>query len=166
MKEMNKALLNKINSNKTEYERLLKDSYYTNVRYNPKNGGLTAIHKEHHFDEKTGKYEKTVQDLFFKKGDLFTLESESSLIAGKKVDGKLNSFSHEISTIIGTGDNAIKRALNHSRQKQSDVAILYFPNKETFNMNRLRDGIRKYNGQADYRFTHIVYIVDDKIYYY
>jgi len=47
-------------ANRFENERLLKDDNYTDVRFNPKNGALAAIHREHNFDPKRGKYEEYV----------------------------------------------------------------------------------------------------------
>ena len=48
------SLADKIEANKIEYERLLKDDNYANVRFNPRNGALSAIHKEHRFDPTIG----------------------------------------------------------------------------------------------------------------
>ena len=43
---MNEALSEKIETNRKEYERLMKDGKYPDVRFNPKNGALAAIHRE------------------------------------------------------------------------------------------------------------------------
>ena len=97
---------------------------------------------------------------------MFTLENESSSIPGKKIDGFINDYSHDISVIFGNGDNTIKRALNHSREKKAQVAILYFNNKKDFDLEWLERGINKYNGQTKYRFKKIIYIIEDKIFNY
>ena len=47
---MDKVLADRIEANSKEYVRLLEDDNYTDVRFNPKNGALSAIHKEHRFD--------------------------------------------------------------------------------------------------------------------
>ena len=39
-----------------EYYRLLNENNYTNVRFNEKTRGLSAIHREHNFDPKIGKF--------------------------------------------------------------------------------------------------------------
>ena len=154
---------------KKERERLFneykKNPKYLDVELN-ENGGLKATHIEHNFDKRTGKFEKHIQNLFFKRGDLFTLENESSSIPGKKIDGFINDYSHDISVIFGNGDNTIKRALNHSREKKAQVAVLYFNNKKDFDLEWLERGINKYNGQTDYRFKKIIYIIEDKIFNY
>ena len=173
------AYLNNLNSKerkeaeefvlKKERERLFneykKNPKYFDVELN-ENGGLKATHIEHNFDKRTGKFEKHIQNLFFKQGDLFTLENESSNIPGKKTDGFINDHSHDISVILGKGNNTIKRALNHSREKKAQVAILYFDNKKDFDFEWLEHGIKKYNGQTKYRFKKIIYIIEDKIFNY
>ena len=45
--EMDIALANRIEANREEYERLLKDSNYSDVQFDPKNSGLMAVHKGH-----------------------------------------------------------------------------------------------------------------------
>ena len=145
-----------------KFEELLKNSDYTDVEFGDMLG-LKATHKEHNFNTNTGKYEKTVQDLFFKKGDEIILENESSKIPGKKVDGFLNGQSFDMSSILSDGENNIKRALNHSRKKNAEIAILYFPDENNFSIEKLNISVKKYNGQTDYRFKKIIYIVNDKI---
>jgi len=46
---MNEAQEKKVEANRIEYERLLKDENYIEVRFNPKNGALSAIHKKPQF---------------------------------------------------------------------------------------------------------------------
>ena len=53
---MDKALLKRIEANKKEYHRLLKDDNYIDVRFNEKTGALSAVHKEHNFDATIGKF--------------------------------------------------------------------------------------------------------------
>ncbi|AQY21003.1 phage head morphogenesis protein [Riemerella anatipestifer] len=146
----------------SKYEKLKSDENYYDVEFSD-NAGLKAIHKEHHFDKKTGIYEKIVQDLFYKRGDFFTLESEASDVAGKKVDGFINIYTHDISTIIGIGKNTIKRALKHSVDKKAEVAILYYT-EGTFDIELLKNSIKGVYGLTKHRFEYIYYIVNDKIY--
>ena len=44
---METAISERIEANRKEYERLLKDDNYTDVRFNPENWSLAATHKEH-----------------------------------------------------------------------------------------------------------------------
>jgi len=46
------------------------------------------------------------------------------------------------------------------------VSVINFSEKEYFSEERLLNGISMYEGQTDYRFKHIVYIVDGKVFYY
>ncbi|WP_407483705.1 phage minor head protein [Elizabethkingia anophelis] len=147
-----------------KYERFLNDKNYHEVQFG-KDGGLKAIHIGHNFNKITGKFEKEVQDLFFKKGDEIILTSERSDIPGKKVDGVLNGKTFDISTIIGSGKNTIKRALNHSKDKNAQISILYFPDKEMFDLEWLNKSIKMYNGQTSYRFEQIIYVVNGQIIY-
>lgn len=150
---------------KKEFEKYKNDENYQDVELN-ENGGLKATHILHNQNPKTINVEQKVQNLFFKNGDKFTLENESSEIAGKKIDGFLNEFTHDVSAINGSGKNTIKRAMNHAREKKADITILYFPEASEFSMDRLEESLRMYNGQTDYRFKKIIYIVDDIINYY
>lgn len=145
---------------------LQKNKEYKEVTFDMDTLGVKATHIDHNFDKKTGKYEKEVQDLFFKKGDEIILTSENPQIPGKKTDGILNGKTFDISSILGSGKNTIKRALNHSKDKLADIAILHFPDTEAFELERLENSIRMFNGQTQYRFQKIIYIVDGKIHYY
>lgn len=158
--------------NYNHYLKLKKDSNYTDVVFNENNGGLKATHRLHSFDPNRGHYEKEVRDILFNNGDRIVLEKElveagQKHIEGiKQIDGYFYDYSCDISTILGTGKNTIKRAFNHSKDKKAEVAILYFPNKEDFSLDRIKEGVKKYEGQTNYRFKKIVYIVDKEVKYY
>ena len=133
---------------------------------------MKATHRLHSFDPNRGHYEKEVRDILFNNGDRIVLEKElveagQKHIEGiKQIDGYFYDYSCDISTILGTGKNTIKRAFNHSKDKKAEVAILYFPNKEDFSLDRIKEGVKKYEGQTNYRFKKIVYIVDKEVKYY
>ncbi len=151
----------------TLYTKYKDDENYQDIAWNKLTGGFKATHKEHHFDKKTGQYEKNVRDILYNNGHEVILESERSVAENVKIpDGTLNGRSMDISSILGSGKNAIKRALYHSKSKGVKQAILYFPNKATFSMERLHEGIAKYNGVEKYRFEKIIYIVENKAYEY
>ena len=80
---MNKALAERIEANRKDYYRLLNDSNYIGVRFNPNNGALLAIHKEHFFDPTIGvfkiprgDYEKIASEVLFDYGMSIILDSE------------------------------------------------------------------------------------------
>lgn len=145
---------------------LQKNKEFTDVAFNMDNLGVKATHIEHNFNKHTGKYEKEVQDLFYNNGDEIILTSESSKIEGKKVDGLLNGETFDISSILGEGKNNIKNALNHSKSKRAEIAVLHFPDAKLFSLQRLETGVKMFKGQSDYEFKTIIYIVEGKIYYY
>lgn len=144
------------------------DKYNTSEYYDVElstNNGVKAIHKGHSFDPKTGQYEKEVQKLLYDKGNRIILTDERSGIPGKKVDGIINSQTFDISSILGDGKNAIKRAFQHSQAKNAEVAILHFPNTELYSKSRVLQGIRMYQGQTTYRFKAVIVVIDRRYFY-
>jgi len=94
---MNKALIDRIEANRAEYERLLKDECYTDVRFNPKNGALAAIHREHRFDTAfgifgipRGDYERISLDVLYEYGNAIVLGAERADYKIKVPEGLLN----------------------------------------------------------------------------
>jgi len=144
---MNKTLADKIKANRKEYHRLLKDSDYTNVRFNPKNGALSAIHQEHVFDPKRGKYEIHVQEVGYKYGNAVVLDREpGNIYKVKYTDGTWNGKQFEISSRETATPQNIKKGLNHCAGKPNvKIAILYFPN-DNFNIQNFERGLAMYNG--------------------
>ena len=156
-----------IENNHKEYIQYAKNTNYNNVKFSWDNGGLMATHKEHSFDPNRGRHEKDVQKIGFANGNTVIFESEkSSTIGMKHNDGLWNNEPFEIGTSLGTGKNNIKSILNHAKGKRANVAIIYFPEKGIYSHERLRDGVKKYNGQTQYRFKKILYIVDGVIHKY
>lgn len=151
-----------IKAKKEEYERLKKDSDYSNVQYNEK-GGVMATHKDHSFDPNRGHYEKEVQKILFDNGDAIILENESGEPGQKFTDGYLNGVKTDIKAIEGSGKNNIKNKLNEARSQGAESVVLYFPKSELFSNERLQEGIKKFRGVSDFRFKEIVYIVDGKV---
>ena len=149
-----------------KFQKLSADKNYYDVEFG-ENGGLKAIHRDHNQNKKVIVPEKEVQNIFFKNGDeLLLLDESMKVIPGKKPDGIYNGNSFDMSTISGLGENTIKRALNHIKSKNAEVAVLYFPEADVFDFDWLAKSIAKYNGQTEYRFRKIIYIVDGKIYHY
>lgn len=159
-----------IEKRRAEFEKLLANKDYLDVAFDEKTGGLKATHRLHNFDKVTGKYEKEAQNILFGQGHSIILEKELAdkgerIIDGvKHIDGTLDSIPMDISTIKGTGNDTIKRALKHSIEKKAKIAILYYT-ENTFNLERLHVGIRKFNGLKIGKFERIIYIVEDKVHY-
>ncbi len=159
-----------IEKRRAEFEKLLANKDYLDVVFDEKTGGLKATHRLHSFDKVTGKYEKEAQNILYGQGHSIILEKEladkgEQTIDGiKHIDGTLNFIPMDISTIKGTGNDTIKRALKHSIEKNAKIAVLYYT-ENTFNLERLHTGIRKFNGLKLGKFEQIIYIVEGKVYY-
>ena len=169
---MDKALIDRAEANKAEYERLLKDECYTDVRFNPKNGALAAIHREHNFDPKRGRYETHVQDVGYNYGNAVILDCEpGNMYKIKHTDGTWNWKQFEIAGKETATPKNIKKGLNHCASKPNvQIAILYFPNNN-FSIKCFERGLAMYNGVGKSggsgfcKFEQIICIEGDKIVY-
>lgn len=153
-----------------KFEELLKNPDYFDVEFGDMLG-LKATHKEHNFDKITGKYEKEIQDIFFKKGDEFIFEAEpGNQDKVKYNDGTLNGKLIEIATAETATDNNIRNALKHCASKgKTEIAIIYFPN-DNFELENFYKALNKYNGLKDdanqyLKFKRIICISNGKIIY-
>ena len=111
---MDNDLADRIAVNKQEYYRLMNDSNYIDVRFNPKNGALSAIHKNHNFDPTIGKfgisrgeYELISLEVLYEYGRSVVLESEKPSNNKQKThkfsEGFLDGKRFDIKGIEGTG---------------------------------------------------------------
>lgn len=82
---------------------------------------------------KDNTYEKEIQNLFYKKGDKFILESELGF--DKQIEGFLNNEAVEIKTILGSSSRTIRKRLKEAIAKNAKIVILYYPNN--FSQKRL-----------------------------
>ena len=169
---MNKALSDKIETNKKEYERLLKDDNYTNVRFNPKNGALSAIHKDHNFDPTIGKfgiprgdYELISLDVLYEYGNSIILESERLGEGIKTPDGLLNDVLFDIKGIEGNSNRMIKDAISKASGQGAEIIVLYFHDKNMFDRNIVENGYNKYlDNSKSKRIQKVYSIVDGYLY--
>ncbi len=158
--------MRRIIANSEAYENYKSNPDYKDCKFNWINGGLKATHKGHSFDPNKGHYEKEVQEVGFKNGHRVVLENEKNGEDKQRfAEGLWNGKTFEIGTSLGVGNNNIKHILNHCKDKDAKIAVIYFPKEELFTRERLFDGIYKYNGQAEYRFEQIIYIVGENINY-
>jgi hypothetical protein len=170
--KMDKASAENIEANRKEYERLLKDDNYTNVRFNPENGGLMATHTEHKFDPNRGKYEKAVQEVGFNYGNSIIFGKEpGDEYKVKYTDGTWNLKQFEIAGKESATPKNIKYGLNHCAGKPNvQIAILYFP-ENNFDIHNFERGLAMYNGigksggNGFKKFEQIICIEVDKIVY-
>jgi hypothetical protein len=137
------------------------------VEFDWKTGGVKESHIDHNFDKKGGVYEKHVQTAGYKAGHSVILTSEQGKPDGEKyTEGVWDGLTFEIGSSCGTGKGNIKGILKHCKRKKAEIAIVNFPDSSIFSMERLQDGIAAYNGQTNYRFKHIVYIIEGEIHFY
>lgn len=127
--------------NRKEYDRLKKDSNYTEVRFDKKNGGVSAIHKEHNFDTEIGlygiargEYERNTLNALYQNGYSVILRGEQGEIGIKQPDGYLNG---RLMDIKGIENGNPLYALNRANLQQVEVAILYFHDKNKFDSNSI-----------------------------
>lgn len=131
--------------NRKEYIRLKDDPNYTDVKFNPENGGLMATHIDHNFDKEKGWYEKRTQEIGFINGHSVILEAEDHTIKNKKnIEGKWDGLSMEIAGVESGESQNIRNGLKHCAGKNAKVAVLYFLKDPT--EKELTRGIARFNG--------------------
>ena len=133
--------------NYEEYLRLLNDPNYVNVCFDQETGGVSAIHRQHKFDNEkgpfgvtAGDYEKITVNLLRKRGHYITLESEMAPPGVKTPDGQIDGLVMDIKATNSTGKWAIKEKLHHAAKQGAECVIFYFHKKELFSQERIEDG--------------------------
>lgn len=163
--------IERIARNSEQFETLKQDKSYTDVAFNPENGGLKATHVKHNFDHKKGKYEVAVQNVGYSAGHTVILEAEQGGYKIRFADGKWDNEVFEIAAAeTGTSSN-IKGALNHCAGKpDTKIAVIYFPMDNFAKENAIK-GINRYNGlgrsgaKGYVKFSEVIFINKEKILY-
>jgi hypothetical protein len=161
-----------IEANRKEYYRLLKDENYTEVRFNPQNGALSAIHIEHNFDPTFGKYgiprgdyERISINVLFDYGRSVILGSEKLGREIKVAEGHLNGKLFEIKGIEGDSKNNIIKDIKDASKKRAEMIVLYYHDKTLFSEKKIRESYQSYlRNSKSRRVQHVYYIVDKKLY--
>ena len=117
-----------------KYQQLLQDENYYDVEFGS-NAGLKATHKEHLFDKKLGYLENEAHQILYDNGFESILESEKGFET-KHVEGTINNLKNEIKTITGNSPATIAKRIQQSIGKGADVCTLYFPNKNSYLLER------------------------------
>ncbi len=155
----------RIEANRREYERLKVDPNYTDVEFNPKNGGLKARHTGHiiHFadNEETffdGKYTSTdleirCQDILYKNGHSCILANEVKIDATtgnmlSLLDTITNGEYMDIRAITKNNRNTIRNAVeskkgqlkrfNEQNNENASSLILYFEDASFFDEAKVK----------------------------
>lgn len=158
--------------NYIEYQRLLRNQDYHDVRLDELSGGVSAIHNYHKFDKqigafgyRRGDYERIAVDVLRRKGFRITLESERSEEKLKKCDGLLNDITIDIKAIEGDGAWSICTKLNEAAKQRARIVVIVFPSEAHFSQGRVIDGIQKYCSFCKYddHVNMVIVIVKDEI---
>ncbi len=130
-----------------EFKRLKADPNYSDVKYDKKSGGLSAIHKEHNFDPTIGKfgiprgdYERLTINVLRENGYSVILESEQSAQGIKVADGILNNVVMDIKAVEGVGRWTIKNKFDSACSQKVKSVVLYFHDRAMFDESKVRQG--------------------------
>ena len=111
-----------------EYERYQQDPDYTDVEYNPQNGGLMATHILHNLDDRGGIYEKHVQRAGFNAGHAVILGAEGGNVIGQRfTEGTWDGMKFEVAGRETATSNNIVKGLKHcAAKRETEIAVLDF----------------------------------------
>ena len=168
---MDRKLSKRIEVNRKEYERLFKDANYMDVRFNPKNGGLSAIHKDHNFDPTIGlfkiargDYERISLNVLYNYGNSVILGSEKLGRYVKASEGLLNGKHFDIKGVEGAGKNNIINNIKNANKKNVESVVLYYHEENLFSENQIRDGYQSYlRNSKSKRIKNVYYIVNGEL---
>lgn len=150
-----------------EYERYQQDPDYTDVEYNPQNGGLKATHVDHNFDKNTGNSEKVVQQIGFEHGHRVILERERHDLQNvKNTEGTWDGMKMEIASATTGSHNNLVHAISHCASKPNvEVAVVHIPIGTPIGKmeSAVRGfaGLEKSNPQQWHKFTEIIFIIEE-----
>lgn len=135
--------------NYIEFLNISNNADYSDIIFDLKSGGVSAIHKDHCFDKsigpfglKRGDYEIRVTDTLRNRGHRIILLSESNLksIGKKHFDCKIDGRSGEIKTIEGKGRWNVRTKIYDATKQKAEVLILYFPNDSLYQYDKIVEG--------------------------
>ena len=142
------------------------------MRFNPRNGALSAIHKEHNFDPTIGifgiprgDYERISLDVLYDYGNCVILGSEKLGRAIKISEGHLNGRLFEIKGIEGISKYNIIKDLKDASKKRAEIVVLYYPDKNLFSEKQIWESYQSYLRNSKSKcIKHVCYIVENKLY--
>lgn len=163
IRSINKGLQERIEKNRSLYDKLVKDTKYREVTFSEENGGLKATHIDHNFDRSKGWYETSIQNVGYKNGHAVILEAEPHDIYKKKsCEGLWDNLPFEVAGAESATPNNIRNALKHCASKpDTKIAVLFFPNGN-FTSENLLAGLAKFNGlrgTPQYKKFDLIYCI-------
>jgi hypothetical protein len=169
-------LINRVEESKQEYERLLADENYFDVRFGQSNGAIHAIHKNHNFDKVIGNYgiprgdyERNAANVLFTYGLKVILASELAAEGILTPDGWLENLLFDIKGVEGIGKSAIKNKLLAANGANCEAIVFYFHTDKYFSNERMASGYSDYLGTKQGKqdnIKRIYYIIGNKLFRY
>lgn len=154
--------------------RLTADRDYHAVTYDLSSGGLSAVHVDHNLDSemghygcRRGDYERRVVEVLRKRGHRIILESEVKGPNVKTPDGTYDGHPMDIKSVESFGKWAIKDKFYDGCRQGVSCLILYFPKKDLYSPERMRDGwdkfrANRYGCRNFQRIKKVVCVVEGK----
>jgi hypothetical protein len=135
---------------KTKYNSYNPD-YWVKAGFDEFSGGYRVYHKLHQFDPTIGKfgisrgdYEKNASEVLSKYGMRVALDSEISERGIKTADGLLNGVLFDVKGIEGKSSRIVKDKISEASKQGAEVVVLYYHDKNMFDIDFVRDGYEKY----------------------
>jgi len=160
-----------IQENRTEYERLIKDKNYEDVKFNDRTGALYAKHIDHNFDKTKspfkgltrGDYEKNTVNVLYNNGKKVILNSEREASGIETPDGTLDGKIFEIKGVeVKIDDAYIKRRISKASKQKVEVIVFYFHDSDMFDLESLQKGYKRYLGNSQ-KVSKVYYIVNNEL---
>ena len=132
----------------SEYSNLMMSGKYSDGYFSEKGGGYYVV-EQSKYKHKPEEIEaaKHLADAGYK----VTLMNEQGTV--KTPDGKVFTATYEQRTPTGS----IKYALDHAKEKNADVAVIY-DKYNSYHRQDIYDGINKFEQHSSYRFDRILVI--------
>ena len=159
----------RIEENRKLYEKLSKDKDYTDVEFNPQNGGLKAVHIGHNFAKVGGKYEKEVMNIGYNNGHKVILGDERGNDS-KHIEGTWDDQPMEVSGKNGKSTNNIKKGLIHCAEKPGCKVAIILIYEDEFDETLFPAALVRYAGLENAEgswvaFDEVICMQDGKIVY-
>jgi hypothetical protein len=153
---------------KAKYNAYNADDW-VKVGFDEHSGGYCVYHKDHLFDPTIGKfgiprgdYEKNAAKVLSAYGMNVVLKSERCKDGIKTPDGFLNGVLFDIKGVEGNSQRRIKDVFSKSSKQGAEVTVLYFHDKNMFDMDFVKESYKRYLGASKNALVKEVYCVVGK----
>jgi hypothetical protein len=165
-------------ANGKEYKQLKKNPDYTGkyadmLKFNPKTGGMTAVHNDHNFDPTPSKifkdvfrgdYERNAVNVLYNYGRKVILTAEMKFNM-RTFDGLLDDVPFDIKGIEKhITFKSIKRRFEDASDQNAEIMVFYFHDSNMFSYDQLKRGYLKYLLYSNSkRIQTVYYILNGKL---